>query len=131
MVDVITEISLLQAARNYNKGMLEEKGLDPESYLWGKFDIDSLQFARSSNYYAENYDRYEAIYTQVKARLEGYRDVYDSVREAEERVQDSLRELEGDTIPLKRDLKMAPDTTEDTQDLEVREVFRDPIKEIN
>lgn len=96
MVDVLTELSLLHAARSYNKSMLEETGIDPEVYLWEKYDIDSSRFERSSNYYSENYRQYERIYGDVKERLENLKTIYDSLREEEERVQDSLRALESD-----------------------------------
>lgn len=94
MVDVLTELSLLHAARNYNKNLLEETGLNPADHLWNKYDIDSLQFSRSSDYYSENYRQYERIYDQVKERLEVLKVTYDSIREEEERIQDSLKALE-------------------------------------
>lgn len=90
MVDVLTELSLVQGARSYNRQMLEQAGLKPREYIWNKFDIDSLQFARSSDYYARNYVQYQRIYDRVKVRLEGLKDTYDSIRAEEERVRDSI-----------------------------------------
>lgn len=99
MVDVLVEVSLLQAARNYNKNMLEEKGVDPQNYIWEKYDIDSLQFAQSSQYYAENYRQYEQIYDLAKEQLEGYRMHYDSLEQIKREELDSLR-AKGDDTPL-------------------------------
>lgn len=99
MVDVLVEVSLLQAARNYNKNMLEEKGVDPQNYIWDKYDIDSLQFAQSSQFYAENYRQYEQIYSRAKEQLEGYRVHYDSLEQIKREELDSLRE-KGDDTPL-------------------------------
>lgn len=101
MVDVITEIALLHGARSYNKNLLEEKGIDPSRYIYEKFSIDSLQFARSNDYYAANVKQYHEIYLEVKERLELLEDQYDSIREREERRRDSIREL--DTLSLDRD----------------------------
>lgn len=98
MVDVLVEVSLLQAARNYNKTLLEEKGIDPEDYIWEKYDIDSLQFAQSSQYYAENYRQYEQIYDRAKEKLEEYRTHYDSLGQIERRERDSLRNI-GEDAP--------------------------------
>lgn len=98
MVDVLTEISLLHGARSYNMNLLEEKGIDPNKYIYEKYDIDSLQLVRSNDYYAENYGDYEDIYNDVKARLEALKVEYDTLREREERRKDSLRELERDTL---------------------------------
>ena len=117
MVEVLTELSLVQGARSYNRQMLEQVGLKPREYLWRKFDIDSSQFARSSDYYARNYVQYQRIYDSVKVRLEGLKEIYDSIRVEEERVRDSilaeervrdsiLTASEADTIedPLKKKL---------------------------
>lgn len=93
MVEVLTEISLLHGARSYNKNMMEEKGIDPYPYLMNKFGIDSVQLVRSNNYYAENYKQYKRIYDKVKSRLEILMAEYDSIREIEERKQDSIRKL--------------------------------------
>lgn len=99
MVDVLVEVSLLQAARNYNKVMLEEKGIDPERYIWDKYEIDSLQFVTSSQYYAENYRQYERIYDQAKEKLEVYRVHYDSLEQIMRQERDSLRAI-GKDEPL-------------------------------
>lgn len=104
MVDVITEIALLHGARSYNKNLLEEKGIDPSRYIYEKFSIDSMQFARSNDYYAANVKQYHEIYLEVKERLELLEDQYDSIREREERRRDSIRELEEiDTLSRDRD----------------------------
>lgn len=94
MVDVLTEISLLHGARTYNQKLMEEKGIDPYPYLMEKFGIDSVQLVQSNNYYTENYKQYQRIYDKVKVRLELLMQKYDSIREAEEKIQDSIRQLE-------------------------------------
>lgn len=101
MVDVLTEMSLLQGARSYNRQELEKIGLKPDEYLWEKFDIDSSRFARSNNYYAENYVVYQRIYEKVKDSLESLKVRYDSIRERQELERDSIRTAErerGDTL---------------------------------
>ena len=98
MVDVLTEIALLNGARTYNKKMLKEKGIDPYEHLWEKFEVDSSQFRRSNNYYSENYKVYSKIYSRVKERLESFQLQYDSLREIEERKKDSLRSLIEDSL---------------------------------
>lgn len=98
MVDILTEISLVHGARSYNKQMLEQTGLNPDTYIWEKFDIDSAQFARSNLYYTSNYQQYQQIYDRVKLRLENMKMIYDSLREEEERRRDSLRAQPGDSL---------------------------------
>ena len=124
MVKVLTDISLLHGARTYNKNLLEEKGIAPYEYLWEKYRVDSTQFRRSSDYYSENYKQYQRIYDSVKRRLETMQVTYDSLREIEERRQDSIRAL--DTTAIRRvDLE-----TEDSlvpYDLNDRRVLPDPV----
>lgn len=109
MVDVITEISLLHGARSYNKNLLEEKGVDPTRYIYEKYNIDSLQFARSNDYYAEHVKEYQDIYSEVKERLESLKVEYDSIRDREERRRDSIKELEErDTLSRESDSIQIP-----------------------
>ncbi|WP_373057722.1 DUF4296 domain-containing protein [Zunongwangia sp. H14] len=94
MVDVLTELAILQSARNLNKNVLEEAGIHPEEYIYNKYDIDSLQFQNSNDYYTENFTEYEHIFTRVKDRLEKVKIVRDSIREEEVRVEDSIARLD-------------------------------------
>lgn len=92
MVDILVELSLLQGAKSTNRSLFEQKGIYPDEYLWERFDIDSMQFVNSNNYYSRNYREYENIYVLVQERLEGLRAEYDSLREiADERERDSLK----------------------------------------
>lgn len=110
MVEVLTEIALLHGAKTYNKRILEMKGVDPKTYLWQKYDIDSLQFLRSNNYYSENFRQYQRIYDSVKVRLERYKVVYDTLREREERREDSIRRAEKNDTLIRPAKRMMRDT---------------------
>lgn len=94
MVEVLTEISIMTSARNFNKRQFENTGIKPEVFIYEKFDIDSLQFERSNNYYAENYTTYENIYSRVKENLMEMKDKFDSLRDVERKRKDSLLAVE-------------------------------------
>lgn len=94
MVDVLVELSLLQGARSSNITMFRQLGLDSGNYVWKRFNIDSLQFVESSNYYSENYDEYLDIYLEVQEKLAAMKVEYDSVREIKELKLDSLRAMD-------------------------------------
>ena len=100
MVEVLVDISLLHGARSYNKSLLQEKGIQPYNYLWEKYKIDSTRFLKSSNYYADNPKQYEKIYEQVKLELESLQARYDSIREIEERRQDSIEAARRDSLGI-------------------------------
>ncbi|MDX1762511.1 MAG: DUF4296 domain-containing protein [Christiangramia sp.] len=98
MVDVLTEMSLLHAARNYNKQKLESTGIKPDEYIYDRFGIDSLQFERSSNYYAEQYNQYERIYDSVKSRVQRIKSKMDSLRDIEVKTEDSIKNAKKDSL---------------------------------
>ncbi|WP_417885287.1 DUF4296 domain-containing protein [Zunongwangia sp.] len=99
MANILTEIALLNAARNYNKFLLEQTGLKPNEYIYTKFGIDSLQFEKSNTYYADNYNEYQSIYTKVKDTLDALKSEYKD-RVEEERKADSIKKIK----PIKTDL---------------------------
>lgn len=91
MAEVLTDLSILSSARNYNKRVLEGTGLKPEEYLYEKHGIDSLQLAQSNEYYAKNYDMLESIYKRVKANLEKMQGDLEKIQEEEQRIKDSIK----------------------------------------
>ncbi|SDR79286.1 protein of unknown function [Christiangramia echinicola] len=106
MVDVLTEMALLHAARNYNKQKLEETGIKPDEYIYEKYDIDSLQFEKSNNYYAEQYSDYERIYDSVKVRLQIMKSRLDSLRDIEIKIEDSIKLSRKDSLKIKDSLEV-------------------------
>jgi len=100
MVDVLTELSILNSAKNKNKRILEATGLQPDTYLYSKYKIDSLQLAESTTYYAKKYDQFEGIYQKVKQNLEVMKSKMEVIREEEQRIEDSIRALD---IKAKKD----------------------------
>jgi acyl carrier protein len=98
MVEVLTELNLLNSAKNYNKRLLEKTGMQPDKYLYNKYDIDSLQLAESTTYYAKKYDKFDGIYQKVKQNLEAMKAKLIVIRDEEQRIEDSIRAL--DTLNL-------------------------------
>lgn len=83
MVEVIYDISLINAAKGVNKKLIENAGIVPEDYIYKKHNIDSLQFALSNEYYAYNLKTYEAIYDSVKVKLEKDKKHFKALAETE------------------------------------------------
>lgn len=93
MVDVITDISLMTAAKGMNKNLLEKNAINPQNYIYEKYNIDSVQFAESNNYYAYDVKEYEDIYEIVKERLEKKKDEYKALQEQDKEEKDSLKKI--------------------------------------
>ncbi|QED38749.1 DUF4296 domain-containing protein [Antarcticibacterium arcticum] len=98
MAEVLTDLSLLNSAKNYNRRLLEETGLKPDEYLYTKHNIDSAQLSQSTRYYASDQNRLEAIYKNVKTNLEKLQRELAVKKENEERLKDTLPDSKKDSI---------------------------------
>jgi len=86
MVLIIKEMAIVNAAKATNLSKLRENGVEPTSFIFTKFEIDSAQFVDSDRYYASKPLRYENMYKKVESDLEDQR----LKLEAEKKVRDSL-----------------------------------------
>lgn len=102
MVEVLTDLSLLNSARNYNKRQLEETGLRPREYLYEKHDIDSARLAESTMFYAQHPAQLERIYSRVRDNLENLKRDLENIKEEEAKLEDSINaaQNEGDSLRL-------------------------------
>ena len=109
MSDIIYDVFLLNAAKGINKRILENNGILPQEYVYKKYSIDSLQFAKSNDYYSYDVKTYESIMERVKQRLELEKALNDSITSQEERRKDSLN-------AAKKELRTMNDTLLKTVD---------------
>ncbi len=117
MTDILYELYIINAAKGVNKKLLEDNGVNPENYVLKKFDIDSLQFANSNNYYAFDTKTYKSIVDDVKAKLELDKTTFEDIQKTEglaaKRRRDSIKnakilrikEKTNDSMTLKKSPK--------------------------
>jgi hypothetical protein len=79
MVDIMYDLSLLEAIKYQNLASVEAYETDPSRYIYKKYKIDSLQFAQNNIYYASNYKEYKDIFDQISKRLDRNKVVVDSL----------------------------------------------------
>src|SRR5690554_5337248 len=82
MVEVLTEAYLSNSAQSVRNQSIFKEEINMDSLFYSKFDIDSLQFVKSNNYYAFNSSLYIDILEKVEANLERIEDRLDSIRDA-------------------------------------------------
>lgn len=109
MVDILYEVYILHAAKGLNKKLLELNGVNPETYIFEKYKIDSLQFAQSNNYYSYWPERYQSIIDSVKSRVVRLKDVYEDERDAEELEKKRRRDSVNAIIKKGRDSILVPE----------------------
>ena len=90
MVNILSELAILNAAKSINVGKLREHDIDPTTFVFKKYGIDSLQFVASDRYYASIPLDYEEIYTEVEAILARKTE---KIEEAK-KINDSLKLIE-------------------------------------
>ena len=122
MVDIITDMSLLNAAKGVDKDILEENGIVPLNFIYEKYQIDSLQFAQSNNYYAYNVKKYEAIYAKVKVRLENEKKSITAKQEERKKQQDSIRDARKARLDSLKNIKVKSREFKPTKEKNLKEI---------
>jgi hypothetical protein len=79
MVQVLYDMSLITAAKGSHRKLIEEKGIIPDQLIFKKYEIDSLQFALSNEYYSYDIDTYEEIYEEVRNKINASKNNIDSI----------------------------------------------------
>ena len=70
MVDIIYDISILQATDGSMSYKLTEHNIKMNQYIFEKYKIDSITYRENQRYYAANARAYKKIYKKVIERLE-------------------------------------------------------------
>lgn len=70
MIAMLTELTVINAAKTTNVAILRKNEIEPMTYLFEKYEVDSLQFVMSDRYYASLPLEYEDIHVQVQKRIE-------------------------------------------------------------
>ena len=82
---------------------MEQNGVNPATYVYDKFDIDSMQFVQSNEYYSNYVQVYEDIYNEVKLKLKKEKNYYNDLVKIENRKKDSInKERRRKTDSLKK-----------------------------
>lgn len=84
MEDILYDLSLLQGMRANNQGILDSNNINPKTYVYKKYKIDSLQFVKSNQYYASDVKRYKRMYNAVNNRLTKNKTSIDSILKIKE-----------------------------------------------
>ena len=141
MVDVLYDMALISSAKGSDRRVLEKKGIFPQDYIFTKYNIDSLQFVESNNYYSHDIDLYEELYSELRSKLEKDKEEFNEILEEEKaekakkdsltkvnrKIKDSLRKLGKDENGkqireiLKKDRRRSPSDKADSSQISIRQ----------
>lgn len=103
MVDMLTEAYLANSARSVDNKSIITNGIKMDSLIYNNFGVDSLQFAKSNEFYAADINAYMEIFQKVEARLTGMQKEMDSIRVMEKSRKDSISKKASQPIEPKKD----------------------------
>lgn len=79
MIDVMYDLSLLEAIKYNTPSSSETYNINPQEYIYKKYEIDSTQFSQNNIYYAANYAEYKDMFDKVTRRIDGKKVIADSL----------------------------------------------------
>jgi len=95
MVEILTDIAFVKAAKGSYKKVFDIEKINPEAYILQKHGIDSLVFAENNRWYTGQLDEYEKIFNKVKSNLEASKTKFERLKREEDsikEIKDSIRE---------------------------------------
>lgn len=103
MKEILYEIAIVNAARGINIQKLSQYGVNPETYIFEKFAIDSVQFSKSVSYYSSDVESYRDMYLDIQKRVDSEFSYQDSLAKIEKKVKDSIRTERAKELQRERD----------------------------
>lgn len=108
MLDVMYDLAVLEAIKYQNPVSLDTFKINPRDFIYKKYKIDSLQFAKSNVYYASDYEDYKLMFEQITKRLDASKKSADSLVNLEKKKKKPVLQnnkkpapIVGDTTKLK------------------------------
>lgn len=109
MAALITDLYLVEGAISSNKGAYLKSGIQPSSFLYEKYEMDSITFQENLNYYTDRVEEYILIMDKVQ---ENFKSLQDSLNARQERINKEEQSRVSNNTPknLIKDLeKLDPD----------------------
>jgi len=83
MIDILYDMNMFQSIRSNDYKLLNSYDINPQNFIYQKYDIDSLQLSESHKYYISNIDNYQKIIEKLIERAEIEKDSISKQEEEE------------------------------------------------
>lgn len=87
MEEVIYDVYMLNAIKISNKKLLQNEEVSFEKEIFEKYNIDSLQFAKSNDFYAADFETYKALIERIKKRMDSNKKALEQLIEEEKKAK--------------------------------------------
>ena len=121
MVEILYDVVLINSAKGINKQSLQNKIKNPQAYIYEKYNIDSLQFAKSNAYYTFKNEIYKSIYEKLDLKLTAQKTEYEALLKEKKPIKDSVKE--------QKKIKIDPLKVE--RQIEFESKMRPPLKKLD
>lgn len=98
MKDIFYDMTILDALKYQDPNSLYKNGINPKTYIFKKYKIDSLQFAKSNAYYAANYREYRKMFDDISNRINQEKEVVDLINKKAEKKEKAIGNKIKDSI---------------------------------
>ena len=85
MEEVIYDVYMLNAIKISNKKLLQNEEVSFKKEIFEKYKIDSLQFAKSNDFYAADFETYKALIERIKKRMDSNKKALEELMEKEKK----------------------------------------------
>lgn len=85
MEEVIYDVYMLNAIKISNKKLLQNEEVSFKKEIFEKYNIDSLQFAKSNDFYAADFETYKALIERIKKRMDSNKKALEQPTEEEKK----------------------------------------------
>lgn len=85
MEEVIYDVYMLNAIKISNKKLLQNEEVSFKKEIFEKHNIDSLQFAKSNDFYAADFETYKALIERIKKRMDSNKKALEQLIEEEKK----------------------------------------------
>ncbi|PKB16336.1 DUF4296 domain-containing protein [Flavobacterium sp. 5] len=93
MENIFYDMAILDALKYQEPNSMSKNGINPKTYIFEKYKIDSLQFVKSNAYYAADYREYRVLFDNVNKRLEKEKNAVDLINKNAEKKKIALNKV--------------------------------------
>ncbi len=86
MINILKDITILNSARSTSVKVFHDNKIEPTTFVFSKYGVDSLQFVTSDKYYASLPNEYEAMYVEIEKQLDNEKEEMSEAK----KIKDSL-----------------------------------------
>jgi hypothetical protein len=98
MKNIFYDMALLDAIKYQNSDSLYKNGVNPKTYVFKKYKVDSLQYVKSNAYYASDLKGYKMIFDELNERLKKEKEVIDAINKKAEKKANAANVAKGKKI---------------------------------